>query len=258
MARDISTRRDMLRHTLIRTAVACAVALVATPSLTALTFGVDPAAQVSVGSVFQMGIAIALVVSLGLGFALTYRSARLMNELTVTRAKLLRLSRTDLLTGLLNRRGFEDLAESTLLANRGPAGVLMCDIDRFKAINDRFGHEFGDKVLVAIADIFRSFAEHESALVARHGGEEFVLLLTGPAAASIEREAELLRTQCATTVSFRQAASAITVSIGYASFPNGNDLPSLMRAADDALYVAKRNGRNQVAAAHHLNSVQAA
>ena len=82
----------------------------------------------------------------------------------------------DQLTGLLNRRGFDAEAAAALdkaQEDGASAAVLMCDIDHFKSINDRYGHEIGDKVLVEIADVLRQFAVRHGALVARYGGEEF-------------------------------------------------------------------------------------
>jgi PleD family two-component response regulator len=94
------------------------------------------------------GITTGVIISALLAGGLSYRSALVMQELTLTRAELLRISRTDQLTGLLNRRGFDEAAIPALRKAQDaslPTVVLMCDVDRFKAINDRFGHEFGDK-----------------------------------------------------------------------------------------------------------------
>jgi diguanylate cyclase (GGDEF)-like protein len=87
------------------------------------------------------------------------------------------MSRTDQLTGLLNRRGYLEAATGVLAkakAAKSSAVALMCDIDRFKAINDQFGHDFGDKVLIEIGETIRAFGDEHGTLVARHGGEEFV------------------------------------------------------------------------------------
>ena len=126
-----------------------------------MQFGTDPNATVRAGFVTNSVIMIGIVVSALLTAGLSYRSALVMRELALARAELLRISCTDQLTGLLNRRGFDEAAISALTkaheANLTTT-VLMCDIDRFKTINDRFGHEFGDKVLIAIGDVLRSFA----------------------------------------------------------------------------------------------------
>jgi diguanylate cyclase (GGDEF)-like protein len=78
-----------------------------------------------------------------------------------------------------------------------PTTALMFDIDRFRAINDQFGHEFGDKVIVAIGEVLRAFAERREMLVARHGGEEFAALMTGVSKERAARYAEELRQACA-------------------------------------------------------------
>jgi GGDEF domain-containing protein len=146
-----------------------------------MQFGTDPEATVGAGFVTKSGIMIGIIVSAVLSGGLSYRSALVMREFALARAELLRISCTDQLTGLLNRRGFDEAAMSALIRAREanlPTTVLMCDIDRFKGINDQFGHEFGDKVIVAIAEVLRGFAERRQILVARHGGEEFAALMT--------------------------------------------------------------------------------
>ena len=103
-----------------------------------------------------------------------------MLELSRTKADLVKMSRTDQLTGLLNRRGYLEAATGVLAKAKeakSSAVALMFDIDRFKAINDQFGHDFGDKVLIEISDTMRAFGAEHGALVARHGGEEFVALM---------------------------------------------------------------------------------
>src|SRR6202008_2834325 len=102
---------------------------------------------------------------------LSYRSARLMQQLTEMRSEMSRISQTDQLTGILNRRGFDDAAMPALGSARHaglPAVVFMCDIDHFKSINDRFGHEFGDKALIEIAAVLRDFSQAHGGLVSRH------------------------------------------------------------------------------------------
>ncbi|MGY2937632.1 diguanylate cyclase (GGDEF)-like protein [Bradyrhizobium sp. GM6.1] len=182
MANDIITHRDALRHTMGRSAVSVGLTVLLTLSLCFLQFGSNPDALVRVGFVTKSSILISMMISGLLTAALSYRSALTMRELALTRAELQRISGTDQLTGLLNRRGFDQAAESALTKARDanlPTTVLMCDIDRFKAINDQFGHDFGDKVLIAVAQVLCSFAERRQMLVARHGGEEFAVVMTG-------------------------------------------------------------------------------
>ena len=174
MGNEIITHSDVLRHTAGRSAVSVGLTIVLTLALCLLQFGPDPEAFVRAGFVTKSSIMISMIISGLLTAGLSYRSALVMRELMRTRAELQRISGTDQLTGLLNRRGFDEAAMSALTkagAANLPTTVLMCDIDHFKAINDEFGHEFGDKVLVAISEVLRSFGERRQMLVARHGGE---------------------------------------------------------------------------------------
>jgi diguanylate cyclase (GGDEF)-like protein len=184
-----------------------------------------------------------------------------MRELSLARAELLRVSCTDQLTGLLNRRGFDEAAASALsIANKANLAttVLMCDLDRFKTINDRFGHEFGDRVLIATADVLRLFAQETGALVARHGGEEFAALMVGVTQEQAARYAEDLRRACAKEVCSEDTSTFVTISIGLAVARGESDLSKVMLTADQALYVAKHRGRNRVAKADALTGSIAA
>ena len=151
----------------------------------------------------------------------------------------------DSLSGLLNRRGFDNRIDAVLAAP-GPHGLILCDIDHFKAINDTYGHHGGDLAIRAFGEALR-VAAPPGALVARIGGEEFALLLpkTG-------REATLL---FARTLRATRAAAAIpglppgvriTASFGVADVTHGEPLRLAMRRADDALYAAKNAGRDCV------------
>lgn len=160
------------------------------------------------------------------------------------------LSRTDALTGLLNTRSLWD----NLLAEIGRAGrygrslaLLVIDCDDFKAINDRYGHLAGDRVLQALAGVIAGCLRSSDSAY-RYGGEEFVVLLPESATAAAVRLAERLRGEFA---ALRLAASAgdeirATVSIGVAGWRAGEDEQTLIRRADEAVYAAKRRGKNCV------------
>ena len=161
------------------------------------------------------------------------------------------LAGTDSLTGIYNRRQFETLAVAELsrsLRYRRPLAILMIDVDFFKSVNDRFGHAVGDRTLQAVAAICRD-AKRESDILARIGGEEFAMLLSDTPADSAVIVAERLRRQVgewSTTVDSEMLR--VTVSIGIAGATAGHDdVAALLRRADEALYLAKRAGRNQVA-----------
>src|ERR1700682_507919 len=180
MTIQLLSLRDVLRHAAIRVVVALSLTIALTLAMTLMQFGTDPDASVRAGFVTASVVGIGVIVSALLTAGLSYRSALVMQELNLTRAELLRISRTDQLTGLLNRRGFDETATSILInakAAKLPAVALMCDIDRFKAVNDQFGHEFGDKVIFEVARVVDSFAKENGMLAGRPGGEEFAVLM---------------------------------------------------------------------------------
>ena len=150
---------------------------------------------------------------------------------------------TDPLTGLLNRRSLENRAHELFRAGR-PFSLAMGDLDHFKNLNDAHGHDAGDRALRVFARTLRG-ALRDDDIVARYGGEEFVIVLPGQeppaAAAALERvrEALALSVVGGTTPSF-------TVSFGVAYSADVDSLEDLVRAADAALFRAKRDGRNRV------------
>ncbi|WP_337061943.1 histidine kinase N-terminal 7TM domain-containing diguanylate cyclase [Kineococcus sp. G2] len=176
------------------------------------------------------------------------------------RAQLQEESVRDPLTGLHNRRFLEPAFEAALeaAAREGtPLGVLVLDVDRFKAVNDTHGHAAGDEVLVAIARTLARTVRLEDT-AARTGGEEFVVLLPGADEPAVRERAEELRVACARLAVPVGDGRVVrpTVSIGTAVHPghpgHGADARSLLAAADRALYAAKAAGRDRVVAAGGL------
>ncbi|MDE2375894.1 GGDEF domain-containing protein [Bradyrhizobium sp.] len=261
MATQISTHGDVLRHTGKRAAIAAGLTIVMTAITLLADLGTNFDATVSVGHILCFSLAVATLISISLSAALSYRSARLMRDLTVTRSELSRISQTDQLTGLFNRRGFDDAAVLALTSARKravPVMVFLCDIDHFKSINDRFGHEAGDNVLVEIAGVLRRLAKDEGALVARYGGEEFAGLVVGATRDQAEQYAEQLRTACsAREIPIGSHLERVTISIGFTVSCADADLAELMRIADRALYAAKRRGRDRVVEADARSLVAA-
>ncbi|GGH30803.1 hypothetical protein GCM10008013_34120 [Paenibacillus segetis] len=166
-------------------------------------------------------------------------------ELMDLNADLLKLSVTDKLTGLNNRRFFEDkLAEQIALYGKiqQPFSLYIIDIDHFKKVNDTWGHPIGDLVLVRLAEILQSHVRSED-MVARLGGEEFVLILPNLDAAESKRRAEDLRLAVERAT---WETGDITVSIGIATYSPMDSDASILKKADLALYASKENGRNRI------------
>jgi diguanylate cyclase (GGDEF)-like protein/PAS domain S-box-containing protein len=170
-----------------------------------------------------------------------------ISERKVFEAELRNLAVTDTLTGVWNRRHGTELLAADLSARRpGQAlSLLMLDIDHFKTINDTFGHQAGDHVLIEIASRLRR-SLRGSDMVARWGGEEFVVLLRDCALPDALRLAEDIRAAIA-ELPFG-AMGSLTVSVGVAEARASEDLTTWLERADQALYRAKRSGRNEVAA----------
>ncbi len=172
-------------------------------------------------------------------------------ELSQMNDKLLHISLTDGLTGVDNRRALEqrlhEMFEHSLRLHE-PVACVMCDIDHFKRVNDTYGHAAGDAILKQFAEILKQEAR-EIDRVGRYGGEEFLLLLPGTVLDSAVTFAERLRQRVAdNTFSFEGGTLNKTVSLGVASWPHPriSGREALLKAADDALYVAKEMGRNRV------------
>ncbi|MDQ3890446.1 MAG: diguanylate cyclase [Actinomycetota bacterium] len=158
-----------------------------------------------------------------------------------------RAALTDPLTGLMNRRGFDDrFAEKVETAKRGAEGVslVVFDCDNFKSINDEGGHDVGDRALEAIAGYLRASVRSEDT-VGRLGGEEFAVLLPDTEPSRALAAAERLRRGLAQEV-IDDWGRPITASFGVATYPDDGETPAdLLRAADQAMYLAKRSGKNQ-------------
>lgn len=149
---------------------------------------------------------------------------------------------TDPLTGAHNRRGLQILLDK-LMDKQIPFSVLEIDIDFFKRVNDTFGHDVGDEVLKELTDIIKNVSRKHD-IVARTGGEEFLLILPNENSDSAFVIAERLRNQVATTS--MPKVGCINVSIGIATWPlHGANIEQVYKCADQALYHAKESGRNQ-------------
>lgn len=159
-----------------------------------------------------------------------------------------KMASTDGLTGVANRRAFDATLDRELgRAERGgePVSLVMLDIDDFKGLNDLHGHQMGDDVLRSIAaEVSGACRTYDT--VARYGGEEFAVILPGCTQAESLMLAERLRE----VVVLAGAEVRVTASVGVATYPvHASDAQELIQAADGALYVSKRSGRNRVSQA---------
>jgi diguanylate cyclase (GGDEF)-like protein len=187
---------------------------------------------------------------------------RQKRELERLNERLGEMAAQDALTGLYNRRAFEERAEALLALARREGrsiGVAMIDIDHFKTVNDRHGHLTGDEALRAVATLLLGCFRRESDVVARYGGEEFAVITC---AADVEEgfpaQLEDMRHRVAETPTVTDRASVwLTVSCGgVTGVPTtGDDVERFLRGADKALYWAKELGRNRVIVSDHSGSV---
>jgi len=172
----------------------------------------------------------------------------LREELAKARAE----AKTDAMTGLANRKGFDEALDKLRDAQEhalSDACLLICDIDRFKSVNDSYGHLFGDKVIKAVADVLTNQTKGKD-LAARFGGEEFIVLLPETDINGAIAVAESIRSaiEHGRVVNPRtgEAVQRVTISIGVTQFAIAEDVKETISRADEALYAAKENGRNRV------------
>ncbi|BAL23993.1 hypothetical protein AZKH_1678 [Azoarcus sp. KH32C] len=180
-------------------------------------------------------------------------SAALIRDITIEKnleEELRKLSTTDALTSLFNRRFLDDtLTKELARAQRygHPLSILMLDVDHFKKFNDRHGHEMGDRVLKAVAGAMRETLRQQD-FPCRYGGEEFLAILPETSGPGAFNAAERLRQAIA---ALNVEGLSVTTSIGCASFPDimADSADNLIECADGALYTAKERGRNRCAVA---------
>jgi diguanylate cyclase (GGDEF)-like protein len=196
------------------------------------------------------------------GFIIVSTLSVMWMEIESLQSELVRAARYDALTGLYNRGTFleEFEREVSRCARGGPAfSLAVFDLDRFKRLNDQYGHPFGDRVLKAFAEVLRADIRKHDA-VGRYGGEEFALLMPNTGKETAMRVAERVRRDLETRgISVDGKRVEVTVSGGIATYGvEGEDWDTLLSAADTALYEAKNSGRNRVITAGPARSPVAA
>jgi diguanylate cyclase (GGDEF)-like protein len=179
------------------------------------------------------------------------RTKWLQDELRARNAELDRVSRIDMLTNIYNRRHLDEHLRSVISSARRhdrSVGVLLVDIDHFKDVNDEHGHLAGDAVLREVASRLQQAMRTEDAL-GRWGGEEFLAVLTDTPPEGVRTMAERLRQVIAAAPFTLDDGSQIRVTVSVGHTNGSDDAEVLVHRADDALYVAKAEGRNRIAAA---------
>ena len=242
-----SGRRQTMDYAILATLCLSTLQFLSKPLVAQWTGGPGDSPQTYIASTYALysqSLGAVLQVAMGL-LMLTLLVRDMLVEVTAR-------SETDPLSGLFNRRAFEQRVEPGLLAVRKgnlPAALVACDLDHFKAINDTYGHDMGDRVIALFADILRKVAA-DRMTVARMGGEEFSIFLPGSNAAGARLFAEGVRTAFAgSPIPGMPDWKHCTASFGVAEWHPDESLSDLRRRADTALYAAKRAGRDRVCVA---------
>jgi diguanylate cyclase (GGDEF)-like protein len=187
---------------------------------------------------------------LSVAIGLTLLSVLVLDMVQDERSK----SERDILSGLPNRRGFENGVQAVLARSRdGGHAIIICDLDHFKSINDTYGHHVGDVVIRRFGELLKDSAP-ANAVIGRVGGEEFIVFLPHTTGELAFLFAQALRSGL-TGMALDEVASSfsVTASFGVAELVDGGDLAEAMYQADMALYDAKRAGRNRVIQARELS-----
>ncbi|OCI91259.1 diguanylate cyclase [Rhizobium sp. AC27/96] len=190
----------------------------------------------------RFGVLLAWIIGATVSGALAVFAGFAIHRLAVSRAEFERLSRTDMLSGLLNRRAFTEALNEA----GHDASLVIFDVDRFKTINDRFGHASGDAVIAAVSQIFADVFTGED-VIARLGGEEFGAIIHGGDNDERIARIEDIKEQIANhPIAVDGGSVKITISAGIADIGKDRKTAAVYAAADKALYLAKTLGRNRV------------
>jgi diguanylate cyclase (GGDEF)-like protein len=250
----IRSQADVVRWTIVQTLLALLLVFPVSVLTTLCVFGGDLDRSIAASAAMRVCFLSSFVEVFAFAPVLAIRSAHALLKLSQSQDALERLAYVDPLTGLLNRRGFDRAAEEALslaAAKQAPVAALMCDLDRFKAINDRHGHDFGDAALRHVAAILQSKAKDRPIVVGRQGGEEFAALATGMTwFEAVVFTEDLRRAIADASVAWNGCEARLTMSFGLSTgFAHASTVAQLVAEADAALLEAKRQGRDRVEAA---------
>jgi diguanylate cyclase (GGDEF)-like protein len=214
-------------------------------------------ASLGAGDLWQIILSVSAAPAILIGLIIAIRIRRALTRLKITHEELISLAMIDGLTGLLNRPGFDAIATEVLEETRRlgqPVSALVCDIDAFCGLNDRYGHDAGDRALRSLAEMVEEAIGPRAAILGRQGGDEFVILLQGIDLKDAVTIAEDICEACeARALVQQEPAAKFTISVGVGTEASGpSELGGLLRQTAAALYRAKRAGGNQVVAASTL------
>jgi diguanylate cyclase (GGDEF)-like protein len=204
------------------------------------------------GELWLIILSVSAIPTILIGVIIPFRMRGLLEQIVKAHQELVCLAWMDGLTGLLNRPGFDAVAAEAFAETRRPGrpiSALVCDIDAFRGLNERYGHEAGDLALRNVAQMLEESIGRRCAVLGRQGGDEFAILLPGIDFGEAVVIAESLRQICEARALVQQdPAAKFTISIGVGTEASGaSELGGLLRRADAALYQAKKAGGNQVA-----------
>lgn len=205
----------------------------------------------TVGELWQIISLISVAPTILIGLIISIRTAQTLARLELKHEQCVRFASIDGLTGALNRSEFDVLASDAFAETRRlgqPVSFLMCDIDAFRGLNERYGHKAGDRALTNLAEVLDEVIGRHPAIIGRHGGDEFVILLPDTDLNAAVSIAKTLCEACEARALVQQdLATKFTISVGVGTDAGASELGELLRQTDGALYRAKRAGGNQVA-----------
>jgi diguanylate cyclase (GGDEF)-like protein len=232
-----------------------ATAIFASASLSSLLIALRVSVvctNVTASELWQFMLSVSAAPAILIGLTIAARIRQTLTGLKITHEELVSLAMIDGLTGLLNRPGFDAVAAEAFEETRRlgqPISALVCDIDAFRGLNNRYGHEAGDRALRNLVELLEEVIGRRSAILGRQGGDEFAILLPGIDLKEAVTIAEGLCEACEARALVQQDwAAKFTISVGVGTEASGaSDLGGLLRQTDAALYRAKSAGGNRVA-----------